>query len=81
MNGDTSASLTTQPICSTTATSHSPAGSYPSTCTGAVDSNYTISYVSGTVTDGAAPLAITASSASMTYGGTPPTVTPSYKGL
>ena len=61
VNGDTAASLTTPPTCSTTATSHSPAGSYPSTCSGAVDSNYTISYVSGTVTDSAAPLAITAS--------------------
>ena len=78
VNGDTAASLTTPPTCSTTVTSQSPAGSYPSTCSGTVDSNYTISYVSGTVTDSAAPLTITASSASMTYGGTPPTVTPSY---
>jgi hypothetical protein len=50
VNGDTSASLTTQPTCSTTATSHSAVGTYPSSCTGAVDSNYTISYVNGTVT-------------------------------
>ena len=81
VNGDTSASLITQPICSTTATSHSPAGSYPSSCSGAVDSNYSISYVSGTVTDSAAALAITASSASITYGGTAPTITPSYSGF
>src|SRR5271157_2519696 len=81
VNGDTSASLTTQPTCSTTATSRSAAGSYPSSCTGAVDSNYTISYVNGTVTDGAAALAITASSASMTYGVTAPTITPSYSGF
>ena len=81
VNGDTPASLTTQPTCSTTATSHSAAGSYPSTCSGAVDSNYTISYVNGTVTDSAAALMITASSASMTYGGTPPTITPSYSGF
>ena len=80
-NGDTSASLTTQPTCSTTATSHSPAGSYPSTCSGAADSNYTIGYVGGTVTDSAAPLSITASSGTMTYGGTPPTVTPIYSGF
>src|SRR5271157_4599397 len=81
VNGDTSASLITQPICSTTATSHSPAGSYPSSCSGAVDSNYSISYVSGTVTDSAAALAITASSGSMTYGGTVPTITSSYSGF
>ncbi len=78
VNGDTAASLTTQPTCSTTATSHSPAGSYPSTCSGAVDSNYTITYVQGNVTVGKASLTITASSGTMTYGGTPPTVTPSY---
>ena len=81
VNGDTAASLTTPPTCSTTATSHSPVGSYPSSCSGAVDSNYTISYVNGTVTDGAAPLTITASSGTMTYGGTPPTITPSYSGF
>ncbi|HMD95960.1 MAG TPA: MBG domain-containing protein [Terriglobia bacterium] len=81
VNGDTAASLSTPPTCSTTATSHSPAGSYPTICSGAVDSNYAISYVGGTVTDSAAALAITASSASMTYGGTVPLITPSYSGL
>jgi hypothetical protein len=81
VNGDTSASLTTQPTCSTTATSHSATGSYPSSCSGAVDSNYTISYVAGTVTDSAAALVITASSGTMTYGGTVPTITPSYRGF
>jgi MBG domain (YGX type)/Bacterial Ig-like domain (group 3)/Putative Ig domain/Dockerin type I domain len=59
VNGDTSASLTTQPTVSTTATTNSPIGSYSLTASGAVDSNYTISYVAGT-------LAIT---------GTPPEVT------
>jgi len=50
VNGDTPASLTTQPACSTTATSHSAVSTYPSSCTGAVDSNYAITYVNGTVT-------------------------------
>jgi sugar lactone lactonase YvrE len=81
VNGDTPASLTTPPTCSTTATSHSPAGSYPSSCTGAADSNYTISYVNGTVVDSPAPLVITASSATMAYGGTVPTITPGYSGF
>ena len=49
VNGDTPASLTTPPTCSTTATSSSPVGSYPSSCSGAVDPNYTISYLGGTV--------------------------------
>jgi hypothetical protein len=50
VNGDSPSSLTMQPNCTTTATSTSLPGSYPSTCSGAVDPNYTISYVPGTVT-------------------------------
>ncbi len=50
VNGDTSANLTTAPTLSTTATTSSAVGSYPITATGAVDPNYTISYVAGTLT-------------------------------
>src|SRR5258708_2745924 len=50
VNNDTAASLTTQPICLTTATSLSPVGTYLSSCSGAADSNYTIAYVAGVVT-------------------------------
>src|SRR5579875_3478427 len=49
VNGEGPSALTKQPTCSTTATSSSPPGDYPSTCSGAVDPNYDISYVSGTV--------------------------------
>ncbi len=49
VNGDTPASLTTQPIVSTTATATSALGSYPITVSGAVDPNYTITYVAGTL--------------------------------
>jgi len=79
--GDTSANLTTQPICTTTATVTSPVGTYPVTCTGAVDPNYTISYVAGTLTVTAAPLTITAGGGTMVYGGTVPTITPIYSGF
>jgi hypothetical protein len=49
--GDTSASLTTQPSCSTTASSSSPLDSNQSSvCSGAVDADYQISYVPGQVT-------------------------------
>ena len=49
--GDSSSSLTARPTCSTTATQTSPPGTYPTTCTGAVDVNYSpINYVKGTVT-------------------------------
>jgi hypothetical protein len=50
LNGDVASSLSTQPTCSTTATSSSAAGSYASSCSGAVSSNYTVTYVNGTVT-------------------------------
>jgi hypothetical protein len=50
VNGDTPASLTTRPTCSTNATSFSPVGSYTTSCNGAVDANYTISYANGRLT-------------------------------
>ena len=42
VNGDTSASLSTHPTITTTATSTSPVGSYSITASGAADANYTI---------------------------------------
>lgn len=50
VNNDTEASLTTPPSVTTTATSASPVGSYPITVSGAVSSNYEITYVNGTLT-------------------------------
>ena len=81
VNGDSASALTTQPTCSTTATSSSPVGSYPSSCSGAEDPNYTISYSNGTVQLVAAQVVVTASSGSMTYGGEVPTITASYSGF
>ena len=81
VNGDTAASLTTNPACTTTATSSSPVGNYPSTCSGAADPNYAISYTAGQVTVDVAALVITASSASTTYGTATGAVTPSYSGF
>ena len=81
VNGDSAASLTTPPSCGTAATSSSAAGNYASTCAGAVDPNYAITYTNGTVAVGAAQLVITASSSSTTYGNDPPAVTASYKGF
>jgi hypothetical protein len=49
VNGDTPASLTAQSTCVSLATSGSPVGNYSSSCTGAVDPNYAISYVAGNV--------------------------------
>ena len=49
VNGDSAASLTTAPSCLTGAAVDSPVGTYPSTCSGAVDPNYSIRYVAGSV--------------------------------
>ncbi len=75
VNGDTAASLSTQPTISTTATSASQVGSYSIAASGAVDANYTITYVGGTLSVTAAPLTITANNQTMAYGGTVPTLT------
>jgi uncharacterized repeat protein (TIGR01451 family) len=57
VNGDGPSSLSSAPTCSATATS-SPVGTYPSSCTGAADPNYAISYVSGQVSVGQAAQSI-----------------------
>ena len=84
INGDTAASLTTPPTCTTTGVpAGHPAGTYTgaNTCSGAVDSNYTITYVPGNVQITPGALTITASSGTFTYGGTVPTITPGYSGF
>jgi hypothetical protein len=50
VNGDTSASLTTLPTLSTTASAGSPAGNYPITASAASSPNYTITYAPGALT-------------------------------
>ncbi len=50
VNGDTTSVLTIVPTCTTTATTTSPIGSYPITCSGAAAANYTFTYVPGTLT-------------------------------
>ncbi len=79
--GQGPSALTTAPVCSTTATASSPAGTDVTTCTGAVDPNYMISYVPGVATISQDPLVITASSPTTTYGTIPPAITASYAGF
>ena len=62
VNGDTSASLTTQPTLTTTAVLLSPTGTYPITAAGAVDANYTITYTAGTLTIGKTAATVTVAS-------------------
>ena len=83
VNGDTAASLTTAPTIFTTATaaSHVSGSPYAITASGAVDSNYTISYVAGSLTVTTAPLTITANDQTKVYGDALPTLTASYTGF
>ena len=82
-NGDSASSLSSLPACTTTATSASSVSDspYTSTCSGAVDTNYTITYVPGVVTVNPAPLTITATSEPVTYGANVPPITAQYSGF
>lgn len=66
--------------CSSAATSSSPAGSYPISCTVSASSTYNVSCTAacGYVTVNRAPLTITASSATIIYGATVPAITPAF---
>lgn len=80
VTGEGPGHLTTQPTCSTTATSTSPvSGSpYASSCTGGASTNYSFSYVAGSVTVSKASQAITITStapANATVGGATYTIT------
>ena len=81
INGDIPASLASLPILSTTATSSSPVGPYSINASGAADSDYTISYVPGTLSVTTASLTITADGKTKVYGAGLPTLTASYSGL
>ena len=81
VNGDTAASLDASPTFTTTATAASDTGNYSITASGAVDSNYTISYVGGTLTVTAASLTITADNQTKVYGAAMPALTASYSGF
>ena len=80
-NGDDASDLGSGVDCSTAANTTSPVGSYATACDGAVDANYDISYVDGSVTVNPAALTVTASSPSMAYGDSPPAITASYDGF
>jgi hypothetical protein len=83
VNNDNSASLTTQPTLSTTATatSHVSSSPYSITASGAVDANYTIKYVAGALTVTPASLTITADNKSKILNAALPTLTVAYSGL
>jgi filamentous hemagglutinin family protein len=71
VNNETAANLTTSPILSTTAVTGSNVGSYAIVPSGAVDPNYTITYVNGSLSVTQATLTVNGTSAaSKVYDGT-----------
>ena len=81
VNGDSVSSLTTPVSLAATGNSHSNAGTYAITASGAASPNYVITYNPATLTINPAPLTITAN-ASMTYGGNVPSLpASSYSGF
>ena len=81
VNGNTTNSLTTQATLATSATASSGVGSYTITASGAVDANYSISYVDGTLTVTRAAITVTATDKNKAYGAALPTLTASYSGF
>src|SRR5258708_210252 len=77
VGGDTAASLTAQPTCSSTATPTTAVGAYAgaTSCSGAVDAKYVITYRSGSLTVNPAPLNVTADDQAIVYGDPVPTLT------
>ena len=78
-NGDIQTS--TPPSILTTATQSSDAGSYPITASGALDANYVITYIDGTLTVSPVALTILADDKSKDYGASLPALTVTYTGL
>ena len=83
VNGDTVANLTILPALNTNATTSSRVSGNPYgiTVSGAADSDYSISYVSGTFTVTPVALTITAVNQIKVYGAALPTLTDSYIGF
>lgn len=81
VNGDTPASLTIQPTCTTPASAASPVGTYAITCSGAAAANYSFVYMAGTLTVTKAPLRVTADNKTRAYGAANPALTYSLSGF
>jgi hypothetical protein len=81
VNGQNASSLTTAPTITTTATSSSPAGSYPITASGAADPNYSFTYLPGMLTINSTIVYVTANARTKEYGTPDPVFTYSVSGL
>lgn len=81
VEGEDETVLTGSLSLTTTATATSPAGTYPITAGDLTSSNYTITFVDGTLTVNKAPLTVTAQNASRTYGAANPAFAVAYSGF
>lgn len=73
VNGESLSSLTAQPSCGTAYMPGNPTGNvgnYATSCSGAVDGNYSISYVGGMVMVSPAQLTVTATGVNKSFDGT-----------
>ena len=80
VGGDSVGSLASLTVCQTSANNRSQVGTYPVDCR-EDDPNYQVTYKQGTLTVIPAPLTITASSPTGTYGLGVPAITASYTGF
>ena len=81
VNGDTTNNLTTQATFSTSATAASDVGNYAINVSGATSPDYTITFVSGTLTNTPAALTIAAVSTNKIYGDAVPGLSATYAGF
>jgi hypothetical protein len=81
VNNEDPSSLNTPATCSTDYTKGSPVGTYDTTCSGAVDPNYSFDYVTGKITVGQHGLTGSVDPATMTYGGPAPTMQFNFSGF
>lgn len=81
VNGDIASNLATAPMITTTATSSSPAGTYPITASGGKDVNYSFIYSPGTLTINRATLSVTAAAQAKEYGTADPAFTYTVSGF
>ncbi len=81
LNGDTPSVFTTALSVTTTAALGSPAGTYPITPSAAVATDYSISFVAGTLTVTKVSLTITADAKTKVYGASVPPLTMSFSGF
>lgn len=81
LNGDDAASLGGALVCTTPATTGSPVGDYPITCSGQTSDTYAITYSPGTLSITQSPLSISANEATRPYGAADPPFTTDVSGL